>query len=92
MDAVKLVDEEKGIVEGWAVPFGGPMLGDKDLDGEAFTKETELFLDAYPSRPILYQHGQDSLLGFWPIGAEVKATRKEQEDPRRPSPGDALRP
>ena len=74
---MKLVDAEKGLVEGWAIPFGGPMPGDKDLDGEAFTKDTELFLDAYDKRPLLYHHGQDSLLGFGTVGTEVKATRKE---------------
>ena len=78
MDAVKLVDVDKGLIEGWAIPFGGPMPGEKDLDGEAFTKETELYLDNYPSRPILYQHGKDSLLGYRPIASEVKVTRKEQ--------------
>ena len=62
MDAVKLVDVEKGLVEGWAIPFGGPMPGGKDLDGEAFSKDTELFLDAYDKRPstVLPRHGQGS--------------------------------
>ena len=78
MDAVKLVDVDKGLIEGWAIPFGGPMPGGKDLDGEAFSKDTDLYLDNYPSRPILYQHGKDSLLGYRPIGSEVKVTRKEQ--------------
>ena len=77
MDAVKLVDITKGLIEGWAIPFGGPMPGNKDLDGEAFTKETELYLDAYPSRPLLYHHGLDVTMGFAPIGSEVKAMRKE---------------
>ena len=78
MEAVKLVDIEKGLIEGWAIPFGGPMPGGKDLDGEAFTKDTELYLNAYPSRPLFYHHGKDSLLGFGAIGTEVKATRKEE--------------
>ena len=54
------------------------MPGGKDLEGEAFTPDTQLYLDAYPSRPLLYHHGKDSLLGFGSIGKEVKATRKEQ--------------
>ena len=65
MEAVKLVDIDKGLIEGWAIPFGGPMPGGKDLDGEAFTKDTELYLNAYPSRPLLYHHGKDSLTGLW---------------------------
>ena len=77
MDAVKLVDVEKGLVEGWAIPFGGPMPGGKDLDGEAFTKDTELFLDAYAKRPVLYFHGMDKALGVGPIGAEVKWEQKD---------------
>ena len=77
MDAVKLVDVEKGLIEGWAIPFGGPMPGGKDLDGEAFSKNTELFLDAYGKRPLLYFHGMDKALGVGPIGAEVKWEQKD---------------
>ena len=77
MDAVKLVDVEKGLVEGWAIPFGGPMPGGKDLDGEAFTKESELYLDVYDKRPVLYFHGMDKALGVGPIGAEVKWEQKD---------------
>ena len=77
MDAVKLVDVEKGLIEGWAIPFDGPMPGGKDLDGEAFSKDTELFLDAYDKRPLLYSHGMDKALGVGPIGAEVKWEQKD---------------
>ena len=68
MDAVKLVDVDKGLIEGFAIPFGGPMPGGKDLDNEAFTKDTELFLDAYDKRPLLYHHGMDKAMGTKPIG------------------------
>ena len=77
MDAVKLVDVSKGLIEGFAIPFGGPMPGGKDLDGEAFSKDTELFLDAYDKRPLLYFHGMDKALGVGPIGAEVKWEQKD---------------
>ena len=77
MEAVKLVDIEKGLIEGFAIPFGGPMPGNKDLDGEAFSKDTELFLDAYEKRPVLYFHGMDKALGVGPIGAEVKWEQKD---------------
>ena len=76
MEAVKLIDASKGIVEGFAIPFGGPM-GGKDLDGEAFTKDTELFLDSYSTRPILYHHGMDKAVGTDPIATEIKW---EQQD------------
>ena len=77
MEAVKLVDIEKGLIEGWAIPFGGPMPGGKDLDNEAFTKDTELYLDAYDKRPVLYMHGMDKALGVGPIGAEVKWEQRD---------------
>ena len=77
MEAVKLVDIEKGLIEGFAIPFGGPMPGNKDLDGEAFSKDTELFLDAYEKRPLLYFHGMDKALGVGPIGVEVKWEQKD---------------
>ena len=77
MDAVKLVDVDKGIVEGYAIPFGGPMPGDKDLEGDAFSKDTNLFLDSYDKRPLLYFHGRDKALGVGPIGAEVKWEQKD---------------
>ena len=77
MDAVKLTDAAEGIVEGWAIPFGGPMPGGKDLDGEAFTKDTELFLDAYERRPVLYFHGMDKAIGPTPIGTEVKWEQRD---------------
>ena len=64
-------------MEGYAIPFGGPMPGGKDLDGEAFSKDTELFLDAYGKRPVLYFHGADKSLGVGPIGAEVKWEQKD---------------
>jgi hypothetical protein len=61
--AVKFADEEQGIIEGLAAPFGGP-LGGKDLQGEYFDKDTDFCEKWFASRPILYHHGLD---------AEVKA-------------------
>ena len=77
MDSLKLVDEEKGIIEGWAIPYGGPMAGDKDLDGDSFTKDTNLFLEAYDKRPVLYFHGMDKALGTAPVGSEIKWEQKD---------------
>ena len=77
MDAVKLVDVSKGLIEGFAIPFGGPMPGGKDLDGEAFSKDTELYLDAYDKRPVLYFHGMDKAVGPGPIGTEVKWEQRD---------------
>ena len=76
-EAVKLIDRDEGLVAGWGIPYGGPLDG-KDLDGEAFTKDTELYLGAYKERPLLYHHGMDVTIGYEPIGAATKATRKER--------------
>lgn len=50
--AVKFVAPDT--VEGLAIPFGS-----YDTDGEMFTKSTDLCLDWFPQRPLLYHHGLD---------------------------------
>ena len=40
-------------------------------------KDTELFLDAYDKRPLLYSHGMDKALGVNPIGVEVEWEQKD---------------
>jgi HK97 family phage major capsid protein len=40
------------------VPYGGPHRG-KDAQGEAFTPETDLWLERIPKRPVVYYHGLD---------------------------------
>ena len=73
MDAVKFSDEATGLIEGLAIPFGGPASG-KDLDGEKFTKDTDLALDWYPNgRPLLYDHGTDAEVGVQVVGRQVSA-------------------
>ena len=47
MDAVKFVADSEDRIEGLAIPFGGPA-GGKDLQGETFTKDTDLALDWFP--------------------------------------------
>lgn len=69
LQAVKFVDEEKGIIEGLAIPYGGPVKqseGDlgKDLTGEYFSKDTDFTSERYDgnsvkSMPQLYHHGMD---------------------------------
>ena len=78
MEAVKLVDIDKGLIEGWAIPFGGPMPGGKDLDGEAFTKDTEFYLTPTHRGLSCTTTARTRCLGFGAIGTEVKATRKEE--------------
>ena len=38
------------------VPFGGPISG-RDVDGEAFTPKTDIWLQVGDSRPVTYLHG-----------------------------------
>ena len=76
--AVKFLDEEKGIIEGCGIPYGGPMAG-KDLTGEYFTAKTNLCLDWFPQegRPVLYHHGLDDGVKDSPIGRQID---REQRD------------
>ncbi len=66
MYALKLLDGEGGRVGGYLVAWGDPQ--QKDLHGDYFTRETELGLDWYPVRPLLYQHGLDESIKAAVIG------------------------
>lgn len=73
MDAVKFVKDSEDRIEGLAIPFGGPADG-KDLQGETFTKDTDLALDWFPEgRPVLYNHGFDDSVGVQVIGRQTTA-------------------
>ena len=43
LQPVKAIDLDAGLIEGLAIPFGGPMEG-RDLVGERFTKGTNFYL------------------------------------------------
>ena len=58
--------DSAGRVGGYLVVWGNP--GERDLQGEYFTPETELGLTWYPQRPVLYQHGLDGALKAAVIG------------------------
>ena len=60
MAIVKAIDAKEGRVGGYLVVWGDAT--QRDLQGEFFTEGTELGLDWYPHRPVLYQHGQDAHL------------------------------
>ncbi len=55
MTTVKMLAE--GRVGGYLVVWGGP--NQPDLHGEYFTPETQLYLDWFATRPVLYHHGLD---------------------------------
>lgn len=59
-----------------AIPFGGPLKG-RDLDGEYFSKRTDIKADWFAERPVLWHHGQDSVMGDDPIGKAVDLTLDE---------------
>lgn len=61
-----------------AIPFGGPAeLGGRDLDGEFFSKRTDIKPDWFGERPVLWHHGQDRHMSDTVIG---KATDLTLED------------
>ena len=53
------------------------MPGGKDLDNEAFSKDTDLYLDAYDKRPMLYSHGMDKALGVKSVATETKWEQRD---------------
>lgn len=55
-----------GRVGGYLVVWGSPE--QRDLQGEYFTRNTDLGLDWFKSRPVLYHHGLDSQLQATVIG------------------------
>jgi hypothetical protein len=59
-----------------AIPFGGPLQG-RDLDGEFFSKRTDIKADWFAERPVLWHHGQDSVMGDETIGKAVDLTLDE---------------
>lgn len=73
--AVRLLDREKGIIEGLIVPFTGPLPGDQDLYGTRFSKDTDLALDWFPDggRPGLYRHGMDEAVEASVVGRETRS-------------------
>ncbi len=53
-----------------AIPFGGPMKGGKDLDGEYFSPRTDIKAEWFPTRPVLWNHSKDAALGDTVLGTE----------------------
>lgn len=60
--AVKFVKGSDDIIEGLAIPYGGPAHG-RDLDLQSFGPDTDFALDWYPQgRPLIYHHGLDGAM------------------------------
>jgi len=62
--AVKMKGENE--FAGYTVVWGNPE--ERDLQGEFFTPETDLALEAYPVRPLIYHHGHNQFLQRTIIG------------------------
>jgi hypothetical protein len=73
--AIKILREEDGgvVVGGHLLLWGDPE--HKDLVGDYFTPETELWLDEYKSVPALFHHGLDDEIGLTVVGHRVKAAK-----------------
>lgn len=53
-----------------AIPFGGPLAGDSDLQGERFTPRTDVKAGWFDQRPVLFQHGMDATLKDAVVGTQ----------------------
>lgn len=72
---LKSLDAGEGRVGGYLVIWGSPE--QRDLQGEYFTPETELGLDWYAQRPVLYHHGLDGNLKAAVIGV-IDTLRRDE--------------
>ena len=66
MKTVKMIDEPAGRVGGYLITWGEA--SQPDMQGEYFTPETDVGLDWYERRPVLYHHGLDGALKAAVIG------------------------
>ncbi|MCA0457848.1 MAG: phage major capsid protein [Chloroflexi bacterium] len=63
---LKAINAAEGRVGGYLVVWGSPQ--QRDLQGEYFSPESELGLDWYEQRPVLYHHGLDGKMKAAVIG------------------------
>ena len=63
---VKTIDAPAGRIGGYLIRWGEPQR--RDLQGEYFTPQTDVGLDWYEQRPVLYHHGLDGDLKAAVIG------------------------
>ena len=63
---VKMVDAPGGRIGGYLIVWGESRK--RDLQGEFFTPQTDVGIDWYQQRPVLYHHGLDGMLKAAVIG------------------------
>lgn len=78
MNAVKFAEGTDNIIEGLAIPYGGPMAG-KDLQGEAFGPDTDLALEWFPEegRPVIFDHGLDEGMKTALVGRQIERAAQD---------------
>jgi len=77
-DAVKMIDEDTGVIQGYAVRFGSAEEPDVSEHRDYFTPATEYWLDQWDRRPMLYHHAQDPATKAVPvIGSWIEAGMDE---------------
>lgn len=76
-DAIKtLAENDEGvIVGGYLALWGDP--NRKDMGGDYFRPDTELWLERYPNAPTLFHHGLDAKMGLQVIGHRLKAVKDD---------------
>lgn len=78
MNAIKFAEGTDNIIEGLAIPFGGPVAG-KDLQGEAFGPDTDLALEWFPEegRPVIFDHGLDEGMKTALVGRQIERAAQD---------------
>lgn len=64
--AVKALNPDSTRIGGYLITWGDP--AHRDLHREYFSKSTDLALDWFSKRPVLYHHGLDETCGTDPVG------------------------
>lgn len=59
-----------------AIPFGGPLKGGRDLDGEFFSPRTDVKSQWFKERPVLWHHGGDDSLGDAALGTQGELSQE----------------
>ena len=72
VEPVSFIKGSGSLIEGLAIPFGGPF-GGRDIHRETFTKSTDFAFDWFPTgRPLLYEHGLDGAIKTVPTGRQTE--------------------
>jgi hypothetical protein len=76
---VSFVKDAPDLIEGLAIPFGGPLAG-KDFDGEHFEPDTDLCLPWFGAtgRPALYGHGLNGAVKADVVGRQVSLEQRPE--------------